>query len=462
MNRRRSSSMRWKILGSIMVPVTLLLVVLTGAISALVISDKAQEIDEHLSREALELSLLAEKAIDPRSGDSITDPRALLELYITRTIPDPNETMFVVADGLAFARTTDTPPVRLDLDADFMNLVNGANDVVFGDWETSAGNARYVIVPVLADNSSGALVAIIFSDADSAPIRELVIRFALIALFALLGMLAVGYLVAGRIFAPIKSLTEFAKQLGEDKLGERIPVGDKRDELDSLALEFNRMLDRLEDAFRSQRQFVDVAGHELRTPLTIIRGHFDLMKADPAEAKTAIPIIQDELERMARLVGDLQALTKSGSPEFVKAGEVDLGAFSEELRSKISSMTKRKVEFHPASGTCRMDSQRISQATLQLVENALRYIPKSAKIRVAIQSGVSELEIIVEDSGPGVEPELQEKIFEPFVRGKGKQNIDGSGIGLSLVRAIAQAHGGTAEVNDSSLGGAMFVIRIPR
>ena len=210
MNRRHSLSMRWKILGSIMIPVTLLLVVLTGAISALVISDKAQEIDEHLSREALELGLLADKAIDPRSGDSITDPRALLELYITRTIPDPNETMFVVADGLAFARTTDTPPVRLDLDADFMNLVNGANDVLFGDWETSAGNARYVIVPVLADNSSGALVAIIFSDADSAPIRELVIRFAFIALFALLGVLAVGYLVAGRIFAPIRSLTEFA------------------------------------------------------------------------------------------------------------------------------------------------------------------------------------------------------------------------------------------------------------
>lgn len=462
MTKRYSMSMRWKILGSIMIPAILLLVVLTGAISALVISDKAQEIDLHLSREARELSLLAERAIDPRSGDSITDPKALLELYITRTIPDPNETMFVVADGLAFARTTDTPPVRLDLDAAFMALVAQASEVVLGDWETSVGNARYLVVPVTANNSSGALVAIIFSDADSAPIRELLIRFALISMFALLGMLAIGYLVAGRIFAPIKSLTEFARGLGEDRLGDRIPVGDKRDELDSLALEFNRMLDRLEDAFQSQRQFVDIAGHELRTPLTIIRGHFDLMRANPDEADSAMPIIQDELQRMSRLVGDLQALTKSGSPDFVHIDEVDLKGFTDELRAKVAAMTKRKVGFESSEGQWRLDAQRISQATLQLVENALRHTPKSAKINVAFESLDHFLLIVVEDSGKGVQAELRESIFEPFIRGAGKQNIDGSGIGLSLVRAIAQAHGGSAAVDESPLGGARFVVKIPR
>lgn len=462
MTKRYSMSMRWKILGSIMIPAILLLVVLTGAISALVISDKAQEIDLHLSREARELSLLAERAIDPRSGDSITDPKALLELYITRTIPDPNETMFVVADGLAFARTTDTPPVRLDLDAAFMALVTQASEVVLGDWETSVGNARYLVVPVTANNSSGALVAIIFSDADSAPIQELLIRFALISMFALLGLLAIGYLVAGRIFAPIKSLTEFARGLGEDRLGDRIPVGDKRDELDSLALEFNRMLDRLEDAFQSQRQFVDIAGHELRTPLTIIRGHFDLMRANPVEANSAIPIIQDELQRMSRLVGDLQALTKSGSPDFVHVDEVDLKGFTDELRAKVAAMTKRKVGFESSEGQWRLDAQRISQATLQLVENALRHTPKSAKINVAFESLDDFLLIVVEDSGKGVQAELRESIFEPFIRGPGKQNIDGSGIGLSLVRAIAQAHGGSAAVDESPLGGARFVVKIPR
>lgn len=462
MTKRYSMSMRWKILGSIMIPAILLLVVLTGAMSALVISDKAQEIDLHLSREARELSLLAERAIDPRSGDSITDPKALLELYITRTIPDPNETMFVVADGLAFARTTDTPPVRLDLDAAFMALVTQASEVVLGDWETSVGNARYLVVPVTANNSSGALVAIIFSDADSAPIQELLIRFALISMFALLGLLAIGYLVAGRIFAPIKSLTEFARGLGEDRLGDRIPVGDKRDELDSLALEFNRMLDRLEDAFQSQRQFVDIAGHELRTPLTIIRGHFDLMRANPVEANSAIPIIQDELQRMSRLVGDLQALTKSGSPDFVHVDEVDLKGFTDELRAKVAAMTKRKVGFESSEGQWRLDAQRISQATLQLVENALRHTPKSAKINVAFESLDDFLLIVVEDSGKGVQAELRESIFEPFIRGPGKQNIDGSGIGLSLVRAIAQAHGGSAAVDESPLGGARFVVKIPR
>jgi signal transduction histidine kinase len=281
-------------------------------------------------------------------------------------------------------------------------------------------------------------------------------------MFALLGMLAIGYLVAGRIFAPIKSLTEFARGLGEDRLGDRIPVGDKRDELDSLALEFNRMLDRLEDAFQSQRQFVDIAGHELRTPLTIIRGHFDLMRANPDEADSAMPIIQDELQRMSRLVGDLQALTKSGSPDFVHIDEVDLKGFTDELRAKVAAMTKRKVGFESSEGKWRLDAQRISQATLQLVENALRHTPKSAKINVAFESLDHFLLIVVEDSGKGVQAELRESIFEPFIRGAGKQNIDGSGIGLSLVRAIAQAHGGSAAVDESPLGGARFVVKIPR
>ena len=459
---RRGTSMRWKILGSIMIPVMILLLVLTGAISALILSDNAREVDEHLAREARELSLLAERATDPRTGSPITDPTQLLELYITRTIPDPNETMFVLSENLVFARTTDTPAVRLDLDVNFLNLVYQADSVQFGDWETEVGNARYVIVPVTSEQSSGALVAVIFSDLDAAPIRELLLRFALIALFALVGMVALGYLVAGRIFRPIQTLTEFASELGEEELDKRIPVTEVRDELDQLATEFNTMLDRIETAFQSQRQFVDIAGHELRTPLTIIRGHFDLMRANPAEAVTAMPIIQEELNRMSRLVSDLQTLTKSSAPEFVHLSAANLEEFAADLKSKIAAMTTRRVKVIGTTGSWQLDSQRISQAVLQLVENATKYTPARAKIVVELRSEGNWLEISVSDSGPGVERELREQIWEPFVRGKDKQNVDGSGIRLSLVRAIARAHGGDATVSESEFGGAKFSLRIPR
>lgn len=454
--------MRWQILGSIMVPVLILLLVLTGAISALVLSDNSRAIDEHLAREARELSLLAERATDPRTGSQLQDPRELLELYITRTIPDPNETMFVLEQGMVFARTTDTPAVRLDLDPNFLNMVNERATVGFGDWNTEVGNARYVVVPVVSETSTGALVAVIFSDLDSAPMRDLLFRFALIALFSLVGMLAVGYLVAGRIFRPIATLTDFASRLGGDGLGDRIPVGAVRRELDQLAVEFNTMLDRIEQAFQSQREFVDIAGHELRTPLTVVRGHFDLIRANPGEAETSMPVIADELGRMSRLVTDLQLLTKSTAPEFLRLEDQSLDQLMADLKFKIDGITDRKVKVRGISGTWRMDAQRITQAVLQLVENALKYTPNRAKLELTASISGNWLTIAVEDSGAGVPAELRSKIFEPFVRDKGSQNVEGAGIGLSLVRAIARAHGGDADIGESELGGARFSIRIPR
>lgn len=462
MSERVRVSLRWKILGFVLVPVVLLIVVLTAAISSLVLSDNAREVDDHLAREARELSLLSQRAIDPKTGLAISDPKVLLELYITRTIPDPNETMFVLSDSLVFARTTDSPPVRLDLDEEFLNLVNQTQQVKFGDWDTEVGNARYVVVPVSSAERSGALVAIIFSDQDSAPMRDLLFRFVLIAVFALIGMLAIGYLVAGRIFRPIQSLTDFAKEVGEDQLQTRLPLTGSGDELDQLASEFNRMLQRLEEAFRSQKEFVDIAGHELRTPLTIVRGHLDLMQQNPAETESSMPIIRDELERMSRLVQDLQTLTKASSPDFVQLAEVDLVALAADLKSKIMTLTKRKISVDADKGEWNLDAQRISQAVLQLVENAIKYTPARSKIGVSIQLGEESLSISVSDNGPGVPAELRGQIWEPFVRGKGQQNIEGSGIGLSLVLAVARAHGGVAKVEDNPGGGAKFVIEIPR
>ena len=445
-----------------MIPVLVLIVVLTSAISSLVLADNARQVDDHLAREAQELNLLSQRATDASTGQPLTDPRALLELYITRTIPDPNETMFVIADNVVFARTTDTPPIRLDRDPAFMELVSGAQQLRFGDFETEVGNARYVVVPVRGEVSSGALVAIIFSDLNAAPMRDLLLRFGLIAALALVGMLALGYLAAGRIFRPIKALTEFASEVGEDRLTQRLNVTKTNNELDQLGVELNTMLDRLEDAFQAQREFVDIAGHELRTPLTVIRGHLDLIRANPEEAEAAMPIIEDELSRMSRLVQDLQTLTKSSSPEFVQPESTSLKELSADLKVKIGSMTGRKISVVADDEIWQLDNQRISQAVLQLVENALKYTPVKAKIGVAFNVSGNTLEISVSDGGKGIPEEQRDGIWNPFVRGKGKQNVEGSGIGLSLVRAIANAHNGSVAVTESELGGAKFLMRIPR
>ena len=453
------SSTRVRILAWILVPVALLMTTLIGTITYLTLSENAREIDRHLAREANELALLAQESVDPRTGAGFSSARDLLSLYISRTIPDPNETMFIVVDGVVTARTTDQPELRLERDPEFLALVLAQDELTYGNYQTEEGNARYLAVPVSSGTDTGYLVAIIFSDEYSAPITELIYRFALIAFFSLIGVAAVGWIVAGRVMAPITLLRKTAHEVAENDLSKRIPISGGNSELDQLALEFNSMLDRIEEAFKSQARFVDDAGHELRTPLTIVMGHFDLMAADPKQAKTAMPIIRDELGRMSRLVRELQTLTKSSSPNFVVREVVDLDAFGEDIRSKAQALGAKNLEIEAPQIAFSFDPERITQAVLQLVENALKHAGKDAKVSIGFEVR-DELSITVDDSGPGVsEAELQ-RLFQPFYRGKGKVDLEGSGLGLALVQAIAQAHGGSVSAQRSDLGGLRVTLKI--
>lgn len=443
-------------------PILLLMTLLFSTISSLVLSDKAQEIDGHLTREANELALLAQRAVDPATGQPFSSASGLLQLYISRTIPDPNETMFVLVNDVVVAKTSDVPPIRLDLDSQFLKLVSATEVAGFGNYATEVGNARYLVVPVGSGLDSGALVAVIFSDLEQASIRELLIRFALIGLFALIAVGVVGWLVAGRILSPVKRLSDAVQQVSADDLGTRIDIESGSSELNALAQEFNGMLDRLQEAFASQRRFVDDAGHELRTPLTIIRGHFDLMQKDPSSSAQSAEIISDELERMSRLVTDLQQLTKSNQPDFIQPEQFDLEQWSDEVLVKASSLGDRNFEINSASGPIHADRQRLTQALLQLVENAVKHTSPKDKIRIDIRSQDQQFVLSVSDSGSGIDPQELGRIFEPFVRGRNDQALQGSGLGLALVNAIARGHGGSVEAGSSELGGAKLTIVIPR
>ena len=451
------SSTRVKILAWILVPVALLVTTLIGTISYLTISENAREIDQHLAREANELQLLAQDSIDPSTGSGFSSAKALLSLYISRTIPDPHETMFIVVDGVVTNRTTDNPDVRLERDSKFLTLVNQAEQVTLGDYPTDEGNARYIVVPVKGASDSGALVAIVFSDQYSEPLIELLARFALIAFFSLVAVGLVGWVVAGRVMAPITELRKTAQQVAEDDLSRRIEISGGNSELDQLALEFNSMLDRIQEAFSSQARFVDDAGHELRTPLTIVMGHFELMETDPSQRESSMAIIKDELGRMSRLVRDLQTLTKSSSPGFIARQVVDLDQFADELRDKASVLGIEKLEISADSTAFSFDPQRLTQALLQLIENAKKHGGENVEIKVSLGAN-QQLSASVEDSGPGVSDADLPKLFLPFFRAKGKADLEGAGLGLALVKAIAVAHGGDVEAEQSQLGGLKITL----
>ncbi|MGB7982285.1 MAG: HAMP domain-containing sensor histidine kinase [Candidatus Nanopelagicales bacterium] len=272
------------------------------------------------------------------------------------------------------------------------------------------------------------------------------------------------WLLAGRALSPLRAMRTTAREISESDLTGRIvpahPDGSPlRDELDDLATTFNDMLDRLEASFRAQRQFVDDAGHELRTPLTIVKGHLELLDDDPAARVETLALVDDELDRMGQLVADLQTLTKSTQPAFLNFGPVDLGQLVEEVTARARPLADRRWadEGGPAHEIL-ADRHRLVQALLQLVDNAVTHTDPGARIAVGARADDDQVTLWVTDTGPGVPAELRDHLFDRFVHDSDRS---GSGLGLSIVAAIARAHGGYAALLDPGPGGTRFGLVLP-
>jgi two-component system OmpR family sensor kinase len=261
----------------------------------------------------------------------------------------------------------------------------------------------------------------------------------------------------------VRLLTETARSISQSDLTRRIQVYGAGDAA-LMARSFNAMLDRLEAVFRSQRAFVQDASHELRDPLTICRGHLELIGNDPEEQRRTIALVLDELERMGRMVDDLQLLTEAEQPDFLRPEEIDLEHVSDELTSKASALAPRRWKLdHAADAIIVGDRHRLTEAVMNLAHNAVQHTHEHEAIAIGTALNGDEVRLWVRDSGYGVSESDQARIFERFTRGRdAHRRYRGGGLGLSIVRAIAEAHGGRVEL-ESRLGeGSTFTIVLPR
>jgi len=286
-----------------------------------------------------------------------------------------------------------------------------------------------------------------------------------VAALALLAVGLVGWFVAGRLLRPIRSLRETAARISSTDLAERITVVGV-DDVSELTVTVNDMLDRLDEAFTGQRLLLDDVGHELKTPITILRGHLELIEPDsPDDVRATRDLVLDELDRMSGLVQDIALLAKTRIPDFVKPEPTDVAELANAVFAKASALSSEREWSLEASaaGTAVADPARITQAWLQLAENAVKYSPQGSTIVIGSTArGDDEVELWVRDQGRGVEKEQLVTIFQRFARADGERGVDGAGLGLSIVQAIAEAHGGRAFA-ESELGvGSRFVILIPR
>lgn len=331
-----------------------------------------------------------------------------------------------------------------------------------GELDTPAGPVRYVAVPVHdgADESATFIAARFVGPARS-QVDDAVLVMALVMLSVLFGASALAWGAAGTILAPVRRLTDTARSISERDLSERIPVTGN-DEVGELARTFNGMLDRLESAFGMQRRFLNDASHELRTPITVIRGHLELVGSDPEEQAEVRALVLDELDRMSRMVEDLLILARAERPGFLQLESVDVDRLLHEVIAKCTGLGDRQWVLEAApQATILADRHRLTQAVMNLAHNAVQHTKVGDLVAIGGSISEGHLSLWVSDSGPGVPPGERERIFERFARGRNGRRGTGSGLGLSIVRAIADAHGGSVTVRTAPAGGATFVVRVP-
>jgi signal transduction histidine kinase len=435
---------------------------------SLLLRDIDERIDRLLAQETVEFAQFERRGVDPATGRGFDDPRRLLAVFLERQYADPDEELIglVGRPGAAPAQITQprTVPVRLPLhrDADARARIF-ASPAATGTLRRPAGEVRWAKVSVVrrGGEPTAALVVAFHPQRERAladDVYEIMLAMSGVALVLTVG---IGWVVAGRILAPVRLVRTTAAALTERDLTRRIPVSGN-DDIAALAETFNAMLDRLERAFAAQREFVDDAGHELRTPITIVRGHLEVMGDDPAEREETMRLVSDELDRMSRIVEDLLLLAKAERPDFVRTGPVQLGELTADIFVKARALGARDwLLAGVADREVALDAQRVTQAMVQLAQNAVQHTAPGQRIAIGSRAAGASVELFVADSGPGVQEEDAEVIFERFRRGTARRGGRGSGagLGLAIVRAIAEGHpGGRVEVRPTEGGGATFVL----
>jgi signal transduction histidine kinase len=289
--------------------------------------------------------------------------------------------------------------------------------------------------------------------------------FIFVAIVAVALAIAAGIGLASLIAAPLRRVARVAAAVDAGDLSLRSgPVG-ARGEVGVLSEAFDRMLDRLERAFKRQRDFVSDASHELRTPLSVLRAQVELLDRESEEARRheATATLLRRLDELDRLVGDMLTLASAEAGQLVEPRTIDLGEFFEDLRRDLPLFGERDFQLEGTRGTLKGDPDRLTQVLRNLVRNAVAHTDRGDRVAVTALPRDGRLEIAVSDSGPGIPPDQLEHIFERFHRLDQGRSRDrgGSGLGLAIARAIVEAHGGEIHAESAPGQGATFRIELP-
>ena len=420
-----------------------------------------RQVTSQISQEIAEFRNLKR---DPNTGQPFDDVGRVLNVFLTRNVPDDDEMLVGYVRGEVPERTVNRygqevldEPAYQEALSDLAGV--GGTRVI--DSPTF-GETWVTLVPVTNAAGDGALVIVNFLRDEHEELNGTLQTYTLIALLSLGLITTIAAFQSGRLLAPLRTLESTAREITATDLSRRIPERGN-DDITALTRTINGMLERLDSGFAAQRQFLDDAGHELKTPLTVVRGHLELLDGDdPDELAQTRELLLDEVDRMSRLVGDLMLLAKSRRPDFLVLGEVELTALTRSVLAKAKALGDRDWHLDAmARGRTVLDEQRITQALLQLADNAVKHTDTGAVVAIGSSLEDGTVRLWVRDTGDGIPPEDREAVVERFGRSHVRTGDDGFGLGLSIVSAITEAHGGTVRITDAEPNGAHVEIALP-
>ncbi len=318
-----------------------------------------------------------------------------------------------------------------------------------------SGNPLYVIVGAALLSRDGALHRLLLLLALGGPV--------------VLALTSVGgWVLAGAALRPVERMRREAAAVSVSEPDRRLPVPSTNDELARLGTTLNSMLDRLQRAFERERRFVDDASHELRTPLGALKVQLELALSrsrSAGELQSALRDALEETDRVVRLAEDLLVLARTTEGQLPLHREsVSIHELLLQTRTLYEGQAREsgvRIEVEGPDETASIDPIRIRQAVENLLDNALRHTGDGGEIVLRADRADGIVRIVVEDDGQGFPPGFLDRAFEPFARGPTEDGSwGGAGLGLAIVRAVAEAHGGTALAENRPQGGARVTLAI--
>ena len=459
------ASVRTQILFWLAALISLSIMISVVTIRQILSAQMLERIQRSLNQEIEEIQRLVDGR-DPSNGQPFgNNVAAIFDVFLSRNVPENDEFLITFLNGRLYQSSPLALSEEFKRNQASLDSLAQLEEPIHNQTLDPSGGILYSAQPIHPPGPNKGVFVVAYSRKNlQAEIDQAVWVASWVIGVVFLIALILAWAVTGRVLSPLQVLTETARSIQDLNNTSKysIPVRGPT-EISELTITFNKMLERLRASFASQREFINDASHEFQTPITVIRGHLEMLGQVPDKDDETYDLVQDELNRMSRLVDDLLLLARAERPDFLNLELVDVHRLTDELFAKAKALAPRNWQL-TTNASIRIvgDRQRITQAVMNLLQNAAEHTEETGTITLSSRAVKEGVCFSVRDTGTGIAAAHQDRVMQRFARVETRRTkSQGAGLGLSIVQAIADAHGGCVQIASALGEGSQFDIVLP-